>query len=89
LKKKWDIKQLKKINLKQPKITTLNKIKIFHDGKDAFLSMWDSIALAKKRIWVETFILAPDDVGTKTLNLLIDAAKRGCQVNISFMCSFN
>ena len=41
--------------------------------------MWDAIDTAKRRVWIETYILEPDFVGVKTIDKLADAAKRGCK----------
>lgn len=39
--------------------------------------MWDAMREAKYRIWMETYILKLDDIGKRTIQELIDAAKRG------------
>jgi cardiolipin synthase len=74
---KWPLKFIAK---KQARFTDNNQISIYHDGSLAFPAMWDSIAKAKKRVWLETFILDPDRVGSKTIDLLLEAATRGCDV---------
>jgi len=67
-------------HLKAQRITEANKITIYHEGKSAFEAMWHSITTAKKRVWIETYILDPDEVGRKTIDLLESAALRGCEV---------
>lgn len=39
---------------------------------------------AQKRVWLETYIVEPDLVGSTTLNHLIDARKRGCDVRLLY-----
>lgn len=67
---------------KQARFTDSNQIAIYHDGSQAFQAMWDAIGGAKKRVWVETFILDPDYVGHTTINLLLEARERGCEVRL-------
>jgi len=57
-----------------------NHIDLYFNGSDAFKAIWEGIAGAKYRIWIETYQLAPDSVGLKTIELLTEAAKRGVNV---------
>jgi phosphatidylserine/phosphatidylglycerophosphate/cardiolipin synthase-like enzyme len=47
--------------------------------EQAFSNMWQAIASAKKRVWMETFILEPDAVGLRTIQELARAAARGVE----------
>jgi cardiolipin synthase len=57
-----------------------NQVQVFSDGDRAFEAMWDAIASAARCVLTTTYILAPDDVGRRTLDLLEHAARRGCEV---------
>lgn len=57
-----------------------NTVKLYSNGSECFTDMWDAIDTAKRRVWIETYILEPDFVGVKTIDKLADAAKRGCNV---------
>eukprot|EP01117_Protostelium_nocturnum_P004501 TRINITY_DN1623_c0_g1_i2.p1 TRINITY_DN1623_c0_g1~~TRINITY_DN1623_c0_g1_i2.p1 ORF type:complete len:381 (-),score=46.41 TRINITY_DN1623_c0_g1_i2:93-1235(-) len=46
--------------------------------------MWKAIKQAKKKVWLETYILEPDTVGKATMNLLIEAKNRGCDVKVLY-----
>eukprot|EP00761_Pharyngomonas_kirbyi_P001569 gb/GECH01001573.1/.p1 GENE.gb/GECH01001573.1/~~gb/GECH01001573.1/.p1 ORF type:complete len:422 (+),score=99.41 gb/GECH01001573.1/:1-1266(+) len=61
-----------------------NSVWVYGDGDDAFKEMWNSISNSKKRVWLETYTINPDNVGTRTLKLLADAAKRGCDVRLIY-----
>lgn len=61
-----------------------NRLTLFGDGDAAFLSMWNSIASAQKRVWLETYVLMPDEVGLRTISLLEQAAARGCDVRVLY-----
>jgi phosphatidylserine/phosphatidylglycerophosphate/cardiolipin synthase-like enzyme len=65
---------------KLARFTDHNEITIYHEGSGAFLSMWQAIQGAHKRVWLETFILDPDHVGNTTVDLLVEASARGCDV---------
>jgi cardiolipin synthase len=57
-----------------------NHVDLYFNGSDAFKALWEEITEAKHRIWIETYQLAPDSVGLKTIELLTEAAKRGVNV---------
>lgn len=65
-------------------LSTGNRISLFTDGDAAFLSMWHAISTARERVWLETYTLEPDAVGLRTLALLEEAAKRGCDVRLLY-----
>ena len=47
-----------------------NSVDLLWDGDRAFRAMWRAIRAARRRVWLETFILEPDPVGLHTLALL-------------------
>lgn len=57
-----------------------NSITLFHSGDDAFQTILDAIENAKVRVWMETYIFAPDALGTRVRDALVRAAKRGVEV---------
>lgn len=61
-----------------------NKITLYDSGDDAFRAMWAAIDNAKHRVWLETYILEPDNIGKRTINGLIKAAKSGCDVRLIY-----
>ncbi len=61
-----------------------NSVKIFHDGDEAFLAIYNAFSRARDSIFVETYIFAPDRVGTWLRDALVDAAKRGVKVTVLY-----
>lgn len=61
-----------------------NAVDVYPDGDAAFHAMWKAIRAARRRVWLETYILASDGVGRRTLKLLEQAARRGCEVCVSY-----
>lgn len=59
-------------------------MQIFHDGDVAFESMFAAIKQAKSRVYLETYILKADRVGGTIIQLLAEAASRGCQVIVQY-----
>lgn len=57
-----------------------NLVTLFDDGARAFPAMWDAIEAAQERVWVETYILALDEVGARFVEQLEAAAARGVDV---------
>lgn len=57
-----------------------NRIDVYFEGDRAFEAMWEAIAAARTRVWMNTYILEPDRVGRRTIDELTRAAKRGCEV---------
>jgi cardiolipin synthase len=57
-----------------------NRVEVMCDGDAVMDSIWDAVDGAQKQVWVETYILEPDRVGQRTLDALVGAAKRGCEV---------
>ncbi len=57
-----------------------NRLKLFTVGDEAFESAYEAIKAARKRVWLETYIFEPDDVGDMARDALVEAAARGCDV---------
>lgn len=65
---------------KYGKITKGNRIKLFDNSRDAYLSMINSIDIAKKRVWFETYIFEECETGEIFIDSLCKASLRGCEV---------
>ena len=61
-----------------------NSVEVYCDGDETLEAMWNAIDGARTRVWHETYILEPDRVGTRTIEALAAAAKRGCQVRLLY-----
>ena len=61
-----------------------NKLQVYAVGDDMFEAMWAAIQSAKESIRMETYILEPDVIGIRTMQLLADAAKRGVAVTLIY-----
>ena len=57
-----------------------NAVELFTDGDELFDTIWRDIAGASSRVWLETYTIEPDRVGTRTIAELAAAAARGCSV---------
>lgn len=57
-----------------------NRLQFFTDGDRRFRAVWDDIARAEERVWMETYVYEPDAVGRRTRHALAEAAQRGCDV---------
>jgi cardiolipin synthase len=57
-----------------------NSARLLLDGDDAMESIWQAIDEASRRVWVDMYIIEPDQVGRRTLDALTRAAARGCEV---------
>jgi cardiolipin synthase A/B len=64
--------------------TSGNRVTLFDDGEALFARVCEAMRLSRERIWVETFIFTPDETGRATLDLMADAATRGCDVVLLF-----
>ena len=63
-----------------PQMAPGNRLALLSDGDAAFRAMWQAISEAERRVWLNTYIYAPDAIGKQTLDALVDAAERGCDV---------
>ena len=61
-----------------------NRVTVYADGDDAFTAMWAAIEAATQSIRMETYILEPDAIGVRTMQLLADAARRGVDVALIY-----
>lgn len=61
-----------------------NQIRIFHSGDDAFIAIFNAIEQAKSSIYIETYILAPDELGHKLREALLRARLRNVLVTILY-----
>ena len=77
-------RQMVKLNLVygESYLTQNNSIDMFNDGKDFFRSLMKDIKAAKYSIDIEFYIIKPDFIGQRLLNLLTDKAREGVKVRI-------
>jgi len=61
-----------------------NKVELLKDGPLTYTSMFDAIQEAKDHINLETYILEPDEIGQRLLDLLIVKQRAGVQVNVIY-----
>jgi cardiolipin synthase A/B len=61
-----------------------NRIQIFHDGDEAFAAIFLAIEKATHSIYVETYLLASDNVGLKLRDALLKSAKEGVTITIIY-----
>lgn len=59
-----------------------NNLELLINGEEFFPAVFDSIRNAKHQVLLETFIIAQDEVGAELQKALIDAARRGAQVEV-------
>ncbi len=55
---------------------------VYCDGDRWFSDLLAALASAQQRIWLETYILAPDPLGERVVAALRAAAARGCEVRL-------
>lgn len=77
-------RQMVKLNLVygESYLTQNNSIDMFNDGKDFFRSLMKDIKSAKYSVDVEFYIIKPDFIGQRLLNLLTDKAREGVKVRL-------
>ncbi|HUF10039.1 MAG TPA: phosphatidylserine/phosphatidylglycerophosphate/cardiolipin synthase family protein [Rhodothermales bacterium] len=61
-----------------------NRLTLYTDGDRAFEAAYDAIRNATDRVWLETYIFEPDEVGNMARDALAEAALRGCSVILLF-----
>ena len=61
-----------------------NRLTLYTDGDRAFESAFEAIRTATDRVWLETYIFEPDEVGNLVRDALAEAASRGCSVILLF-----
>lgn len=60
-----------------------NSVELLINGEEYFPKVFDAIRQAKHEILVETFILYEDKVGHELRDVLIEAARRGVQIDLT------
>jgi len=61
-----------------------NRLTLYTDGDEAFAVAYEAITRAQRRVWLEMYILEPDEVGRLAVEALAEAARRGCDVILLF-----
>lgn len=61
-----------------------NRIKVFHNGDEAFLAIYEAIQSAQFSLYIETYIFADDKLGHWILGTVIEAQKRGVKTTILY-----
>lgn len=61
-----------------------NRVTWFSEGDVAFANMLRAMEKGKNRVWLESYIFVPDDLGQKFLHALRDAAARGLDVRLLY-----
>lgn len=61
-----------------------NRLTLYTDGDTAFEAAFEAIRTARERVWLETYIFEPDEVGNMARDALAAAARRGCNVILLF-----
>lgn len=59
-----------------------NRLQLLENGEEFFPHVFAALAGANTRIYIETFILADDDVGLQLRDVLVAAAARGVAVDV-------
>jgi cardiolipin synthase len=61
-----------------------NQVDLYSDGDAALGAMLEAIEEARRRVWLETYILEPDPLGARFVAALSRAANRGCEVVLHY-----
>jgi cardiolipin synthase len=61
-----------------------HSLRLFTIGDEAFENAYGAIESATRRVWLETYIFEPDEVGNAARDALAAAAARGCDVILLF-----
>ncbi len=59
-----------------------NCVNLLENGEEFFPRVFEAIRQAKVRVYIETFILADDNVGIGLLDALREAAARGVEIDV-------
>lgn len=65
-------------------ITLNNEVTVLTDGRQIFPAIIEALQSATKYIYLETYILRNDEIGSKISQLLIDKAQKGVTVRVIF-----
>src|SRR5690606_23771069 len=60
-----------------------NTVELLENGEAFFPRVFDAIRAARREVLLETFILFDDEVGRELRQALIEAARRGAQVDVT------
>jgi len=60
-----------------------NTVELLENGEQYFPAVFEAIASARREVLIETFILFEDKVGLELQRVLIEAARRGVQVDLT------
>jgi cardiolipin synthase A/B len=60
-----------------------NDIRLLENGEEFFPRVFSCIAEAKEEVLIETFILFEDKVGLQLQQVMIEAARRGVQIDVT------
>jgi len=72
-------------NIGEPPIGSAGNVAVLYDdGEELFREMTLAIQAATRRVWIETFLLTPDETGREAIDLAASAARRGCDVILLF-----
>jgi cardiolipin synthase A/B len=63
-------------------LLTGNRVRLLQDGPDTYRAMFAAIEAARDHVNMETYILEDDEVGLRFADVLIEAQRRGVQVNL-------
>lgn len=61
-----------------------NEVELYFDGEEKFSAFLESIANAKKYIYIEYYIIKSDGIGMKIINKLTEKAKEGVEVKVLY-----
>lgn len=61
-----------------------NILKLFWNNEEALGSIWEDIDHAEHQVWLEAYTIGKDQIGAITIEKLINARQRGCDVRVLF-----
>ncbi len=65
-------------------VTPGNHVDFYYEGQPAFEAMFEAFAAARHHIHIEVFIFQPDELGRKTIALLVEKARQGVEVRLLY-----
>lgn len=72
------------LNSGQSLLTQDNIVQIFNDGRQLFEHLFTRLKLARRFIYVETYILRDDQLGKEFRQIICDKAREGVEVNLLY-----
>jgi len=60
-----------------------NRVRLLENGEEFFPAMFEAVAAAEREVLIETFILFEDKVGLALHEAVLQAARRGVQIDIT------